>query len=56
MPKACFNYNTEVWEHRHYHLPYIDGDYLILLPLHNPPAKVAPEHRPAMMPIRRSSW
>jgi hypothetical protein len=26
------------------------------LPLHNPPAKVAPEHRPAMMPIRRSSW
>ena len=26
------------------------------LPLHNPPAKVAPEHRPAMMPIRHSSW
>jgi hypothetical protein len=26
------------------------------LPLHNPPARIAPEHRPAMMPIRRSSW
>lgn len=30
--KAKFNYDTETWETRSYELPYINGDYVILVP------------------------
>ncbi|MEJ1961020.1 MAG: hypothetical protein WDO56_05515 [Gammaproteobacteria bacterium] len=32
IPRASFNYETEVWEPRLYQLPWVNGDYVILTP------------------------
>jgi hypothetical protein len=32
VSNAIFNYETEVWEPKHYSLPWIDGDYVVLSP------------------------
>lgn len=33
VPRARFNYDTETWETRRYHLPVLDGDYVLLTPV-----------------------
>lgn len=32
IPRASFNYETEVWESRKYRLPWVNGDYVLLTP------------------------